>query len=175
MRSHSEGAHPIKRVVRGKEFVERRNYHKTSLEVLEMKRSMIMVTSISVILFASVIYFLRGLALALLGGVTIKIGAQAGGGLTSLAGVLMVASAVCAWVFVKVVWNFKPRTRAFGFVAADLTLMSVMFNFAQGATLNTEIVSIIVAVCIMSYSVVYGTHLRVIRRHYQPVASYEHS
>ncbi len=140
-----------------------------------MKRPLFMVTLILVILFASFVYFLRGLALAILGGVASKIGAQAGGGLTILAGVLMVGSAVCAWAFVNAVWSFKPLARAYGFVAADLALMSVMFNFAQGATLNTEIVSIIAAVCITSYSVMHGMQLRVLRRNYRPVASYGHS
>lgn len=140
-----------------------------------MKRPMIMVTLILVILFASFIYCLRGLALVLLGGVASKIGAQAGGVITIAAGVLMVVSAVCAWAFVNAVWNFKPWARAYGFIAADLALMSVMFNFTQGASLNTEIVSIIVAVCITSYSIMHGMQLRVIRRNYRPVATYAHS
>ncbi len=140
-----------------------------------MKRPMIMITLILVILFASFIYFLRGAALAILGGVASKVGVQAGGGLTVLAGVLMVGSAVCAWLFVDAVWNFKPWARAYGFVAADLALMSVMFNLAQGATFNTELVSIIVAVCITSYSIMHGMQLRAIRRNYRPVTAYGHS
>ena len=140
-----------------------------------MKRPMIMVTLILTILFASVIYFLRGVALALLGGVASKVGTQTGGGLTILAGVLMVGSAVCAWAFVNAVWNFKPWARAYGFVAASFALMSVMFNFVQGATLITEVATIITTACITSYSLMYGMQLRVIRRNYSPVASYGHS
>lgn len=140
-----------------------------------MKRPMIMVTLILVILFASFIHFLRGLALVLLGGVAFKIGTQAGGGLTILAGVLMVVSAVCAWAFVNAVWNFKPWARAYGFAAANFALMSVIFNLTQGASLSTEIVSIIVAACITSSSIMHGMQLRAIRHNHQPVAIYAHS
>jgi hypothetical protein len=140
-----------------------------------MKRPMIMVTLSLVISFVSVIYFLRGLVLALLGGVAIKIGAQAGGDLTILAGVLMVGSAVCAWAFVNAVWNFKPWARACGLVAVNFALLSVMFNYMQGAPLNGEIPTAIVAMCITSYSVMHGMQLRTVRRNYSPVASYGHS
>ncbi len=139
-----------------------------------MKRSLTMVTLILVILFASLAYFLRGLALAVLGGVAIRIGSQAGGGLTILSGMLMVGSAVCAWIFVNTVWNFKPWARAYGFIAVDLALMSVMLNFAQGATLNTEIVSMLVAACITSYSIMHGLQLHASHHRYHPVASYGH-
>ncbi len=140
-----------------------------------MKRPMIMITLLLVILFASFVYFFRGLALALLGGIASKVGAQAGGNLTILAGMLMAISAVCAWAFVNAVWNFKPWARAYGFFAASFALVSVMFNLAQGATFIMEVTSIIMAVCITSYSLMYGVQLRAIRRNYSPVASYGHS
>ena len=50
-----------------------------------------------------------------------------------------------------------------------------MFNFVQGATLITEVATIITTACITSYSLMYGMQLRVIRRNYSPVAFYGHS
>ncbi len=140
-----------------------------------MKRPLFMVTLILVILFASFMYLLRGLALAALGGVASKIGEQAGGDLTVIAGVMMVISAVCAWAFADAVWNFKPLARAYGLIAANLALLSVLLNFQQGGTLNTELITIIAAVCITAYSIMHGMQLRTIRHYYRAVATYGQS
>lgn len=121
-----------------------------------------------------VINLLRGLALAILGGVASKVGTQAGGSVTIVAGVILLASALCTWAFVDAVWNSKPRARTFGLAAEDLALLGAGLNIMQGDSANIEIVSIIAAFVIVAYLMMPNVW-RVFRHNHPAVATYEQS
>ena len=106
---------------------------------------------LAVALMMSVINLLKGLALAILGGIATTIGTQAGGDMTITAGLILAASALCTWVFANAIWNSKPGGRIFGLVAEGFALLGAALNIMQGSKANQEIVGIVVAFMIMAY------------------------
>ena len=127
-----------------------------------------------VALMMSVISLVRGLALAILGGVASRIGTQAGGSVTIVAGLILIASALCAWAFANAAWNFKPWGRTFGLVAEDLALLGAALNIMQGGSANNEIVGMIVAFVIVAYLMMPNVR-RAFSRNHLTVAAYEHA
>ena len=104
-----------------------------------------------VALMMSAISLLRGLALAILGGVASKIGTQAGGSVTIVAGIVLIATALCTWAFANAVWNSKRWGRTFGLAAEALALLGAALNIMQGGSVNNEIAAIGVAFVIIAY------------------------
>jgi hypothetical protein len=102
-------------------------------------------------LMMSVISLLKGLALAILGGMTTAIGTQASGSPTIMAGFILITSAPFAWAFANAAWTFKPSGWTFGLIAQELALLGAAVNIMQGSTLGVEIVSIVTAAVIITY------------------------
>lgn len=127
-----------------------------------------------VALMMSVISLLRGLALAILGGVASKIGTQAGGSVTIVAGLILIASALCTWAFARAAWDFKPRGLAFGLAAEGLVLLGAALNIMQGGSAKNEIVGIIVAFVVVAYLMMPNVR-RAFSRNHPAVAEFRHA
>ncbi len=114
---------------------------------------------------------IRGLALAVLGSVAVKVGSQAGGDVTIIAGVILTIAGILTWVFADALWNSKPNKRVLGLAAADLVLIAAVLNLTQGSSVRVEIGWITAALVIVVYLTMF--HVRkIFHRDHSTVVAY---